>query len=332
MVNSRRSIDKTTTVARVSPTDFDIVCGKGREQSRHIGNKRFLSIIAMHAEKYHGCGNQRKLKTPIVKAVLHEVRSTGARFFKKGDKGGGDDSWVEIQNKRVVRDKILHALRDIYSDGTLNLNQSKRSCSFPAAQRIDHFNSGSDLPGFTVEVFPSQEVTNNRPLPILSMPSSYEPSRSISLDTPIKEEAVIVAPPHILTAKDDCDYRYSLPQAPCGAFLHSCSQASSSVIPSEDISSFVHFVSPHSKCDKTTSLHAVANIDVGPPPSTRSINDKRIGPFAVHHDGCQTAQTTSYYFEETDKAMHNFMCMLNSLLQAEENEVSLLQEETYKMN
>jgi hypothetical protein len=106
------------------PGEFDVLCGKGRERSKHVGNERFKAIVALNASKYSRAGNRRSIKTQVVKAVYREVRSIGSRFFKLSVKGGRD--WVEIRNERIVCDKIGHALRD-QSDAILLVADDRRA-------------------------------------------------------------------------------------------------------------------------------------------------------------------------------------------------------------
>jgi hypothetical protein len=87
---------------RPPPREYDVFCGKGRERSETLGNKPFKAVVDSYMERYHQAGNRRSLKTLVVEAVvIFDMRSTGARFFRKGP-----DSWVEISKERIIRDKI----------------------------------------------------------------------------------------------------------------------------------------------------------------------------------------------------------------------------------
>jgi hypothetical protein len=121
------------TFDKERPRKFDVLCGKGRERSKHFGNKRFQAIVELHVEKYRRAGKQRSLKTHVVEAVLFDVRSMGSRFFKKEGPGANETGWVEIRGERAVRDKIGHALRnccfrrDPFLDGD-RLGPQQSSC------------------------------------------------------------------------------------------------------------------------------------------------------------------------------------------------------------
>jgi hypothetical protein len=91
------------------PQERDVLCGKGRDRSCHLGNKRFKAIIALNVERYLRAGNRRSLKTQVVEEVLRAVQSLGSRFLKENQRGTG---WIEIRKKRILRDKIGHALRE----------------------------------------------------------------------------------------------------------------------------------------------------------------------------------------------------------------------------
>jgi hypothetical protein len=99
---------------RPPPREYDVFCGKGRERSETLGNKRFKAVVDSYMERYRQAGNSRSLKTQVVETVLSDIRSTGARFFKKGP-----DGWAEISKERIIRDKIGHALRDSAWDACL---------------------------------------------------------------------------------------------------------------------------------------------------------------------------------------------------------------------
>jgi hypothetical protein len=106
------------------PREWDVLCGKGKERSQHLGNQRFKATIALHAQNYIRAGNQERAhKTEVVKTVLRHLRSSsvcGCGFFEKtrGDVRGGRSFWIEILNERTIRDKIGHALREI--SGTIS--------------------------------------------------------------------------------------------------------------------------------------------------------------------------------------------------------------------
>lgn len=112
LVDSGR-FTSTVRIMRHKVTELDVLCGKGRERSQHLGNRRFVAIIANHADQYCLAGNSRSLKTKVVEAVLLEVRSQGSRFFNKQG-GRGRKEWVEIRKERIIRDKVGHALRDSF--------------------------------------------------------------------------------------------------------------------------------------------------------------------------------------------------------------------------
>jgi hypothetical protein len=168
------------------PGKYDVLCGKGRERSLHLGNERFGAIIMMHAKKFNRAGNRRSLKTDVVKGVLLEVRSAGSRFFEKRRDEGS--CWVEISNERIVRDKVGHALRDSrFSVGGLD-----RALSFMKTHGLNK-PVENDCRDKLVSVprTTRSETPPHRPqlVPVLrpgAHPSWRRPSRRTTTDIPIE--------------------------------------------------------------------------------------------------------------------------------------------------
>jgi hypothetical protein len=125
------------------PGAYDVLCGKGRERSLHLGNQRFKAIIALNVPTYHRAGNRRSLKTKVVKSVLRDVQTLGSRFFEKS--GGRDARWVEIHKEKIKCDKIGHALRDNSSSSSDALHRAHR---FMKAYGFKHMGGSVDyVPG-----------------------------------------------------------------------------------------------------------------------------------------------------------------------------------------
>ena len=184
------------------PGKYDVLCGKGRERSLHLGNERFGAIIMMHAKKFNRAGNRRSLKTDVVKGVLLEVRSAGSRFFEKRRDEGS--CWVEIRNERIVRDKVGHALRDSrFSVGGLD-----RALSFMKTHGL-HKPVENDCRDKLVSVprTTRSETPPRRPLlvPVLrpeAHPSWRRPSRPTTTAIPIEIGCLKIVSSPLSTSKE----------------------------------------------------------------------------------------------------------------------------------
>lgn len=96
----------------VSPTEDDVLFGKGRLCDEHHGNQYFQELVAKHRPQYRMA--KRKRKTALMYLIVAEIDRKGGRFLKRDrpgstDKGGS--SWY-VADLRSVREKVSHALRD----------------------------------------------------------------------------------------------------------------------------------------------------------------------------------------------------------------------------
>jgi hypothetical protein len=93
---------------------LDIICGRQKSSAEHLGNRRFQAMITLSFNRfYHTCWHNKKksVKTLLVTNIMNNLMSEGARFVKRVPK---TDNWLHVKNKRVIGDKICHALRDLF--------------------------------------------------------------------------------------------------------------------------------------------------------------------------------------------------------------------------
>jgi hypothetical protein len=96
------TVDSHTIVP--SPTDVDVLLGRGRAVQNHVGNLRLREVIDAHQEVYNNA--RASQKTEIAELVVHYIRRLNGRFLKVGDAG-----WEEVEDV-IAREKISHTFRD----------------------------------------------------------------------------------------------------------------------------------------------------------------------------------------------------------------------------
>ena len=89
-----------------TPTEFDVLLGREKESANHIGNKRYLAMLAFHRNEYKSC-TTRDAKTCITTRLIKEIHECGGRFFKKNAETG---EYEEVSHRKA-HDKVSHALR-----------------------------------------------------------------------------------------------------------------------------------------------------------------------------------------------------------------------------
>jgi hypothetical protein len=101
----------TNTATQIvdEPLENDILCGRGKVVSDHIGNHRFQIIIAMKLQCYDEAN--RIGKTKIVLSLVRDILNCGGRFLKKDSNGEWYDSGY-----LGARSKVAHSIRDALSD------------------------------------------------------------------------------------------------------------------------------------------------------------------------------------------------------------------------
>jgi hypothetical protein len=89
------------------PTEYDIICGRGRGLYRQPGNIRFHAIILNHLEEYSSA-KTRLDKSCIVIKIIDTIRAQNngdVHFIRQV----GTNGWEELGDE-LVRDKVGHSL------------------------------------------------------------------------------------------------------------------------------------------------------------------------------------------------------------------------------
>jgi hypothetical protein len=89
------------------PSDYSVICGRGKENFNHVGNRRFRILTSMSMERYSKSDNNKATKSAIVSEIVAIVRQAGGNFckYKKGE-------WYEVGDY-YAREKVSSLLRDL---------------------------------------------------------------------------------------------------------------------------------------------------------------------------------------------------------------------------
>lgn len=101
------SVQKLSSSA-YQPTGKDILCGRGRGNFLHEGNKLYISILRKNLKEYLGA-RKREEKSVIIKAVVSSLTERGFRFLKQDGTRGG---WCELTSAMAYC-RTAHAIRDL---------------------------------------------------------------------------------------------------------------------------------------------------------------------------------------------------------------------------
>jgi hypothetical protein len=101
------------------PTTIDIVCGREKNSFKNEGNQRYRAIIDEHTHRYNQILDEDEKTKPgnkrsFVAGVIQQITANGSRFVKYDRLAL---KWFKL-DKRSVREKVGHALRDNYLSET----------------------------------------------------------------------------------------------------------------------------------------------------------------------------------------------------------------------
>jgi len=118
---------KSASGAIETPSDLDILRGRGGTTNRHKGNMRFRDEARKLRSAYRDDGVSRKEKYMYSNILLQAVKDYGGRFLEKGD----DGFWYEM-SENAARKKAsqgsFYYRKDVSSQWTLTLTASLFRC------------------------------------------------------------------------------------------------------------------------------------------------------------------------------------------------------------
>jgi len=109
-----------------SPSDTDVLCGRGAPINKHPGNILFRKVVKCNKELYGVCEKQDRyyLAKSIVMAL--EEQDPPTRFLEQHDDGNSNFTWTTISKQRAIR-KTVQALREKPSSMPFKTMQKKNS-------------------------------------------------------------------------------------------------------------------------------------------------------------------------------------------------------------
>lgn len=114
-----------------SPSDYDVICGRGKPFYRHTGNRRFRLIVAIHLEPYIKALTMLD-KSLLVISIVDSLRARNGAFVK-WDRNA--NRWLDIGNK-LAREKVGHALRDAIHSQEREFKMTKeKPCPFAVIEK-----------------------------------------------------------------------------------------------------------------------------------------------------------------------------------------------------
>jgi len=99
------------------PSDYDVVCGRGKGNYKRPGNKQLHDIIQQYLHTYSEAKTKLD-KTLVLDDIIDRVRAqnNGTARFVKFDPITG---WVEISSEQA-REKVGHAIRQVLMSSNHN--------------------------------------------------------------------------------------------------------------------------------------------------------------------------------------------------------------------
>jgi len=132
-----------------TPTDQDVLCGRGKGIRRHPGNALYNRLLKENFDEYRTA--PKGSKSLIVKKILSSIRegqSGGSgRFLELTKRGKNTRSYIDIGDKRAF-DKTAQAFRDIRVTNEKLLSRSHYSHSYSHSKTTSDEGFSSDNSGF----------------------------------------------------------------------------------------------------------------------------------------------------------------------------------------
>lgn len=87
-------------------TDADVLCGRGGQAQKHVGNKTYRALVNLNKQLYVSCRTTEKIK--ISRSIVAAIREQKGRFLERDSRTG---LFYDITDKKAV-EKTSQALRE----------------------------------------------------------------------------------------------------------------------------------------------------------------------------------------------------------------------------
>jgi hypothetical protein len=104
--SSRPSAYSGSKKGQFHPSDYSVICGRGKNSFNHIGNRRYRILASMFIERYSRAAT-KAAKSAIVSEIITLIRQADGNFWKL--KGG---TWFAVGDN-YAREKVGASLRDL---------------------------------------------------------------------------------------------------------------------------------------------------------------------------------------------------------------------------
>jgi hypothetical protein len=88
------------------PSDYSVICGRGKESFNHVGNCRFRSLTSSNLKSYSWAVSKTS-RAVIVSDIVGRIRQAGGNFCKYEN-----GAWFEVGD-RCAREKVSNVLRGL---------------------------------------------------------------------------------------------------------------------------------------------------------------------------------------------------------------------------
>lgn len=92
-----------------TPSSSDVICGRGIESFRHVGNVAYRQIINDNLQRYN-CATSKLQKSIIVMDIVEAIMNKSGKFVRFDHKA---QCWFELAKDAAARQKVGTTIRDM---------------------------------------------------------------------------------------------------------------------------------------------------------------------------------------------------------------------------
>jgi hypothetical protein len=142
--NSDSQTRRSQLRVEFQPSNYSVICGRGKDSFNHAGNRHFRILASMFIERYSQA-DSKAAKSVIVSEIIKVIRQAGGNFcsYKRG-------AWFEVGDHHA-REKTSALLRDLLptqyrSSAKAKLDRKKKDKQNPKSgqKRVEHTEDSDD--------------------------------------------------------------------------------------------------------------------------------------------------------------------------------------------